>query len=234
MKTLVVIPTYDESSTIIPLIDRINRLGIESLEILVVDDNSPDGTWKLVEEKRNSAENLLLLRRFASRGRGSAVRDGFIAALARGADFVVEMDGDLSHAPEDMPAMLEAARNDGVVIGSRFMEGGRLERKSAARNLVTKCAHKYLRALFGYSIKDPTSGFRCFSRKALKNISPATLSAPGPFGVTEILRRCHSLGLRIDEVPITFRDRAGGSSKLGGIELLKYLADALRLRLGKF
>lgn len=234
MKTLVIIPTLNERGTIIRLIDGINELGIQNLEILVVDDDSPDGTWRLVEEKRVSAENLLLLRRFASRGRGSAVRDGLMAALERGADFTVEMDGDLSHSPGDIPRMLEAARTSEVVIGSRFISGGKLERKSPLRNLITKCAHKYLRVLFGYRLKDPTSGFRCFTGKSLASISPATLSADGPFGVTEILWRCHAKGLVISEVPVTFRDRAGGSSKLRSAELLKYLASALGLRFRRF
>ena len=235
MKTVVMVPTYNEKENIIPLIDRINSLGIKELDILVADDNSPDGTWKLVEEKKASTKNLYLLRRFNDRGRGFAEVDGFREALRMGASRIIVMDADFSHDPRHIPELLKAAENADIVLGSRFVEGGKLERQSKTRNIITGMAHRYLNLALGYrGIKDPTSGYRCLKRKTLDIIKYRTLRAPDPFIVTEVLYRCYSSGLKIAEVPITFRDRAAGKTKLGSRNLIKYLFRVMRLRFSRY
>jgi dolichol-phosphate mannosyltransferase len=229
------IPTYNEKENILPLIDEINSLGIKNLEILIADDNSPDGTWKLVEEKKKTTKNIRLLRRFQNKGRGFAGIDGFREALRLGADRIIEMDGDFSHSPEHIPALLKAADDADVVLGSRFVEGGKLERESRIRNVVTALAVKYLNLVLGYrKIKDPTSGYRCFKKETLEKIKLNTLKAADPFVVTETLYRCKTLGLEIAEIPITFRDRAAGKSKLGSGKLIKYLFRVIKLRFTRF
>ncbi len=228
------VPTYNEKENIIPLIDSINSLKIKELEILVADDNSPDGTWKLVEEKKKSSKNLHLLRRFNDRGRGFAEVDGFREALRMGASYIIEMDADFSHDPRYIPDLLEAAKSADIVLGSRFVEGGKLERQSKIRNVITKLSRRYLNLVLGYrGIKDPTSGYRCLRKKTLEIIKYRTLRAPDPFIVTEVLYRCYSSGLKIAEVPITFKDRAAGKTKLGSRNLIKYLFRVLKLRFSK-
>lgn len=235
MKTFVMIPTYNEKENIIPLIDAINSLGMENLEILVADDNSPDGTWKLVEEKKKSTKNLHLLRRFNDKGKGYAEVEAFREALRMGADYIVEMDADFSHDPKYIPDMLEAAKNADIILGSRFVEGGKLERESIIRNIVTALAQRYLCLVLGYrGIKDPTSGYRCYRKKTLEIIKYRTLRAPDPFIVTEILYRCYRSKLKIAEVPITFKDRVAGETKLGSGDLIKYLFRVIRLRFSGF
>jgi dolichol-phosphate mannosyltransferase len=234
MKIVVMIPTFNEKDNIIPLIDNINSLGINNLEILVVDDNSPDGTWKLVENKKKSTNNLFLLRRFQDKGRGTAGIAGFKEALRLGAERVIEMDGDFSHDPVFIPALLKCAENADLAIGSRFVEGGKQERQSTTRNVITKCAVRYIRFILGFNINDPTSGYRCFRRETLEKINLNSLKANDAFVVSETLYRCKKLGLKIKETPITFKDRAAGKSKLGSRHLIRYLFRVLKLRFSAF
>ncbi len=234
MKILVLVFTYNEKDNILPVIAKINAQRVKGLEILVVDDNSPDKTWKLVENKMKSCKNLHLLRRFQDKGRGFAGRDAFLEALRRGADLIIEMDADFSHDPCFIPAMVRAAGESDVVLGSRFVEGGSLERQSRVRNVITRCAKKYISFVLGIEAKDPTSGFRCFRAAALKKINPSTLRATDPFIITEVLYRCRQRGLRISEVPIVFKDREEGKSKLGSWHLARYLFRVAILRFRKF
>ncbi len=233
-RTFVVIPTYNEKENIMRVVDAINGLGMKNLEIIVVDDNSPDRTWKIIETNKSIIPNLHLLRRFGARGRGAAVRAGMKEALKMGAEAIVEMDADFSHDPESIRFFLRALKDSDAVIGSRFAEGGRLMRKSPSRNFITKCAVKYLRTILGYKLTDPTSGYRCFKRRTLEKIKLETMKAEDYFGVTEILYRCHRMGLKISEIPITFKDRTGGSSKLSCRQLLKYLIRTVKLKFSRF
>jgi dolichol-phosphate mannosyltransferase len=178
----------------------------------------------------------LLLRDRAVKGRGWAGRDGFVKALSMGADLVVEMDADLSHQPKYIKAMTAplAADKADVVIGSRYMKGGKDMDRPFHRQMTSNFARYYLKIVLGLKPKDPTSGFRAFSKSALKRIEVKTLKARDPFTVSEILFRCTQAGLRIQETPITFIDRTQGESKLGLSTLLKYLGRALILRLKGF
>lgn len=233
MKTTVMIPTYDEAESIGSLIDELLLLSLEDIEILVVDDNSPDGTGEIVSGRGAKDGRVRLLSRKEGRGRGRAGRDGFLRALADGADLVVEMDGDGSHDPADLPRLLEPIRRGeaDVVIGSRFVPGGGVEGRQWSRDLVSSLARCYLRLILEVAVHDPTSGYRVFKRQAMEQIDPASLHASDPFIVAEVLYRCRQKRLRIVEVPIFFRPRRGGTSKLRPRTLFGYLYRAWLLRL---
>lgn len=175
----------------------------------------------------------LLLRDRSIKGRGWAGRDGFVKALSMGADAVVEMDADLSHQPKFIPAMLKplASKEADVVIGSRYMEGGKDMDRPFHRQWTSNFARYYLKFMLGLRPKDPTSGYRAYSKEALNKIKVETLTARDPFTVSEILYRCSKAKLKIKEVPIEFIDRTRGESKLQLTTLLKYLGRALLLRL---
>jgi len=232
MKTVVMIPTYNESESIGSLIDELLQLPLGEVEILVVDDDSPDGTGRIVSERSEQDRRVRLLSRKERRGRGLAGREGFVLALSAGADRIVEMDGDGSHDPADLPRLLEpVGRGEAdLVIGSRFVPGGGVEGREWFRDLVSWLARRYLRLVLGVAVHDPTSGYRVFSRRALEAIEPASLRADDPFIVAEVLFRVRKEGLRIVEVPIVFRPRRGGNSKLRLRTLAAYLWRAWALR----
>ncbi len=230
---MALIPTYNEASSILPLIREIIEQA-RDIEVLVVDDNSPDGTWRLVEEEARAVPRVHLLRRRNTRGRGLAGAEGFRRVLEERAERIVEMDGDGSHDPAFIPDLLHAAGSAGLVIGSRYVRGGREEGRSRSRRAVSALARRYLRAVLGLRVKDPTSGFRCYTREALAAITAEPLRARDPFIIAETLYRCARRGIRIVEVPIVFRDRVAGQSKLGAGTLLRYLVSALRLRAAGF
>jgi dolichol-phosphate mannosyltransferase len=225
------IPTYNERENIAALTEEISALGVPGLEILVVDDESPDGTADLVAERARTRSGLRLLRRAPPAGRGLAGRDGFLYALERGASYLIEMDGDLSHSPRFIPALLAAMSGCDVAVGSRLAPGGGDRDRPVFRRLLTVLANAYARLLLGLSVRDTNSGFRCFSRKALEAISPATLKSPGPAIIHETLYRASRAGLRVREVPIDFIDRKSGASKLGLRQLAAGWLAILKLRL---
>jgi dolichol-phosphate mannosyltransferase len=230
-KVVVTIPTYNERETIGGLIREILALRIEpELCILVVDDNSPDGTAEEVADigRRDSRVQLLLRRE--KRGRGLAGIAGFKKALDMGADFVIEMDGDGSHQPVFIPSLLEAARDRDLVLGSRFVEGGKDADRPLPRRLVTFLVRRFIRLLFSVPVNDVSSGFRCFRREALEAVGLDSLASTGPSVVLEILYRAHRLGLGIGEVPIVFIDRKKGKTKLTGMILWRTLLMAVRIK----
>jgi dolichol-phosphate mannosyltransferase len=236
MKIIVMVPTYNERANITKLIKSLHK-NVPKAEILIVDDSSPDGTFKDVQKMKKKDKRLhLLLRDRSAKGRGWAGRDGFVKALGMGADVVVEMDGDLSHQPKYVPAItapLLYGEAD-VVIGSRYIPGGKDMDRPFNRQLTSNLAKLYLKSILGLKVADPTSGFRAFSKAALRKIKVETLRARDPFTVSEILYRCFQSGLRVKEVPIEFVDRTQGTSKLELTTLLKYLGKALLLRMGFF
>jgi dolichol-phosphate mannosyltransferase len=234
MKIIVMVPTYNERANVGTLIQRIHQ-SVPQAQVLIVDDSSPDGTFREVEKLAKKDRKLrLLLRDRSVKGRGWAGRDGFVKALALGADVVVEMDADLSHQPKYIPSLVKPILTGqaDAVIGSRYIPGGRDMDRPFHRQMTSNFAKQYLRLVLGLKAADPTSGYRAFSKGALRKIQVGTLKARDPFTVSEILYRCYQAGLRIQEVPIVFVDRTRGTSKLGLSTLLKYLGKALRLRLG--
>lgn len=234
MKTVIVVPTYNEKANIAQLIKLIHR-SVPAAQVLVVDDSSPDKTYELVNSLKKKDKKLhLLLRDRSVKGRGWAGRDGFVQALKMGADVVVEMDADLSHQPKYIPSMIQliVAGEADVVLGSRYMPGGKDIDRPFYRQMTSNFAKNYLKVVLGLKAQDPTSGFRAYSKDALNRIKVKTLTARDPFTVSEILYRCYRAKLNIKESPIVFIDRTMGESKLQLTTLLKYLARALVLRLG--
>jgi dolichol-phosphate mannosyltransferase len=214
VKTVVMIPTYDEAQNIEALLAELLSLPVPGLEALVVDDRSPDGTAELVARMCKKEARVHLLLRSGPKGRGHAGREGFLKALELGAERIVEMDADFSHQPRHIPALLAALSSCDIAIGSRMVAGGSDDDRPLARRWLTVAADAYARALLRLPVKDANSGFRAFSRRALETIRPATLSAAGPAILHEMLYRAARAGLRFSEVPIEFIDRRKGDSKL--------------------
>ncbi|MBI5201702.1 MAG: polyprenol monophosphomannose synthase [Elusimicrobia bacterium] len=237
-RVLIVLPTYNEAENVGPLTEALYGLGVAGLQVLVVDDQSPDGTSQKARELRARFPGLRLIERSGPPGRGLAGKDGFLYALERPEiEAVVEMDADFSHQPRHVPQLLAALRHSDVAIGSRRAAGGRDRDRSLARRALTFLANAYARVLLGLPVLDTNSGFRAYTRKALEAIEPATLRSTGPSIVHEVLYRVARADLKVAEVPIEFLDRKAGASKLtlarlaaGYFWILKLLADRLRRR----
>lgn len=213
-------PTYNEKENIMNLIDRILKLKIKNLHIVFVDDNSPDGTWKIVQKIAKKKKNVHLLLRKIKRGRGYAGKDGFIYCLTHGADIIIEMDADMSHDPKYIPLMLKELKNADLILGSRRVKGSKEVGRGCIRRIITYFANLYIRILLGLKVKDCNSGYRCFKRKVLEKINLNKIESKGPAIVQEVLFKAHLKGFKIKEIPITFINRTKGKSKLG----LKQLA----------
>ncbi len=231
MKTYVLIPTYNEKENISNLISQIFNLKIKNLEIVVADDSSPDGTWKIVQDISKRNKNVHLLLRKKDKGRGAAGRDGFLYCLKNKADIVIEMDADMSHDPKYIPLLIKELKNADLVIGSRRVKGGKELGRSWFRRFVTWGANIYINIMLGIKIKDCNSGFRCFKRKVLEGIDVKNLTSKGPAIVQEVLFKAHLKGFKIKERPITFVNRTEGSSKLGIPQLAAGYFMVLKLRL---
>ncbi len=234
MRTVVVVPTYNERENIEDLVVALLDLGIAGLEVVVVDDGSPDGTGDAVRAIAARRPGVHLLARTGERGRGAAGRDGFLRALELGADRIVEMDADFSHDPRRVPDLLARLESGAdVVLGSRFVDGGGERGRGALRRAITRAANAYVRAVFGIGVRDPNSGFRAYRREALERIDPVTLTAKGPAIVHEVLLRAARRGCRIAETPILFVDRERGQSKLGLAGLASGYLAILRFRMSE-
>jgi|ETNmetMinimDraft_11_1059920.scaffolds.fasta_scaffold44257_2 dolichol-phosphate mannosyltransferase len=215
MKTFVMIPTYNEKENIGNLINNILNLKIKNLHIVVADDNSPDGTWKIVQDIAKKKKNVHLLLRKTNRGRGSGGRDGFIYCLKNNADIIIEMDADMSHDPKYIPLMLKEIKNADLILGSRQLKGSKEIGRGIIRRIITYFANQYIKLLLGLKVKDCNSGYRCFKRKVLESIKAEKLQSKGPAIVQEVLFKAHLKGFKIKEIPITFINRTKGKSKLG-------------------
>jgi dolichol-phosphate mannosyltransferase len=229
MKTVVMVPTYNESSNIKLVIGEILNCGANA-DVLIVDDMSPDGTYKIVEEISKTNNKVHLLLRKERKGRGYAGKDGFLKALDMKADYIVEMDGDGSHSPKYIPEFLKTIENCDVVIGSRYINGGKDEERSILRQIVSNFSRRYLSFVLGVKIQDPTSGYRMFKRSALAKFA-AELTASDPFIVTEVLYKIKENNLKVKEYPIIFLARFPGKSKLRPVTLITYLFKVLKLKL---
>ncbi len=213
-RVLVLVPTYNEIENIAALVDAVFGLGIDGLEMLVVDDRSPDGTAARVRLLEARYPGLRLLERSGPAGRGRAGRDAFCYGLECGASYLIEMDADFSHQPRHIPQLLAAMEHCDVAVGSRRVPGGSDSDRPWPRRLLTRLANAYARRLLGLPVLDVNSGFRCFSRLAVERIRPSELRSTGPSILHEMLHKARGAGLRITEVPIEFVERKAGSSKL--------------------
>ena len=229
MKIIATLPTYNEAENILPLIEALLRVS-RTMEVLVVDDNSPDGTWKLVGDLAERNPRVHLLHRTKERGRGTAGIAGFRKALELGADLVVEMDADWSHHPRFLRSMLRATRKADVVIGSRLVAGGGETGRSPVRTLITRLANLYIRSVLGLPVNDCTSGYRVFRRWVLEKTDWNAVKATGPAIVQEVLYASRALRARIVEVPILFEERRAGVSSFNSKIMVAGLMAQWRLR----
>ncbi|MCL5035491.1 MAG: polyprenol monophosphomannose synthase [Chloroflexi bacterium] len=228
MKITAVLPTYNEAENIADLLKEILALGPE-YHAIVVDDNSPDGTADLA--RKIDDPRVTVIKNPIRTGRGASGTQGMKAALEAGADIVIEMDADFSHEPSSIPCLVEALKDADIIIGSRYVEGGGIEGRSAIRDMASDLARKYLQFMLGTSIQDPQSGFRAFKKEALEKIELDNLKARDPFVVTESLFYARKRGLKIAEAPIIFKERRAGASKISTVMLVKYLGKVFLLRI---
>lgn len=231
MRTLVILPTYNERENLPRLLEAILKID-SGIDALVVDDNSPDGTGDQADAIAARDARVKVLHRDGKYGLGTAYVAGFDYALRHAYDYIVEMDADFSHRPEDLPALLAATANADVVIGSRNVPGGSTVGWSWLRILVSRGGSLYTRLLLKLPIKDCTSGFKCFSRSALGHLDLEHLLSNGYAFQVEVSHACHQAGLRFAEVPITFPERVAGRSKMSPGIMLEAALLVIRLRLG--
>lgn len=223
------IPTYNESENIRPLIEEILSLKL-GINVLVVDDNSPDGTHRIVAELGKEHPEVHLLLRTTERGRGSAGVAGFRRALELGADLVIEMDADFSHPIRYLPILIRAAADRDAVFASRLVKGGGEINRSFWRVFITKAANLMTRLVMGYPVQDCTAGYRVFQRRALEGIGLEQLSAEGPAIVGEVLYHLIRTRCRIREVPYIYEDRRFGRSSLSSGTLVNCLLWLAKLK----
>jgi len=229
-RVLVVLPTYNERENILPLMDEL--LGLEApVDLLVVDDNSPDGTADAVRQAAERNERIHLLRRSGKLGLGTAYTAGFAHGLECGYDCVITMDADFSHRPKYLPSLLEGASQCDLVIGSRYIKGGGIENWPWHRRMLSRGANLLTRTLLSLPAHDCTSGYRCYGRGLLETISWKEIRANGYAFLEEMLYRAHSAGFSIGERPIIFADRRAGDSKISKTEILRGMLTLFRLSL---
>ena len=214
-QTLVIVPTYNERENLLPLTQHLMGLPA-ALDLLVVDDNSPDGTGQLADEIAQKEPSVHVLHRAAKEGLGRAYCAGFAWALEHGYEYVFEMDGDFSHNPDDIPKFLEAARGADLVLGTRYLNGIRVINWPLHRLVLSLAAAKYVQWVTGMPFTDPTGGFKCFRRRALERINLSAVRSNGYSFQIELTHIIWRQGLKIAEVPIVFTDRFQGTSKMSG------------------
>lgn len=223
MRVLVILPTYNEAANIATVLERV-RLALPDASILVVDDNSPDGTGDIVEKAAVTLEQISLLRRPGKSGLGSAYRDGFRWGLARDFDVLVEMDSDLSHDPDALGSLV-APISDGfeLSIGSRYVPGGSIPEWKMARRLLSRAGNLYADVVLGLGVKDSTAGFRAYAATLLRRIDLDSVRANSYGFQIEMTYRALLADARLTEVPIQFVDRALGTSKMSTYTVVEAL-----------
>ena len=215
--TLIILPTYNEADNLRPMAERLLAMK-QALEVLVVDDNSPDGTGNIADSLAKANERLHVLHREEKDGLGRAYCAGFAWALERDYEFIFEMDCDFSHDPDEIPRFIEKsdAEDAGLVLGSRYCEGIRVINWPISRLLLSLAAAKYVKIITGMPFSDPTGGFKCFRRSALLSINLDRVRANGYSFQVELTHILWRTGHKVAEVPIIFTDRFIGTSKMSG------------------
>lgn len=232
-RLLVLLPTYNEAGNLPRLTDELLALD-PAVDVLVMDDQSPDGTGKMAQEMAAKSPRIHAVLRPPPRGRGLAGRDGFTWFQQHPEyDILVEMDADFSHHPRFIPSMVEALSHADAVTGSRFVTGGSETGRTLGRQITSLLANSYLRFIFRTRVRDCTSGFRAFTQRAFEGIDFTNYRSVGPTIVTELLYDLQRRGRRIAEVPIQFEDRVWGESKLSPAILARSLWYPLVLRFGR-
>ena len=249
MKTIVVIPTYDEKDNVRKMAEAVLNSQLSThnsqLELLFVDDNSPDGTGEVIEEMRKGEPRIHCLHREKKEGLGRAYVAGFLKAIELGADLIVQMDCDFSHDPKDVPRLIEAitvpVQSDNrtigqcpdLVIGSRYVKGGATPGWPFKRRLISRAGGLFIRTVTGMPLRDPTGGFKCWRVSTLEKIDFTTVGSKGYSFQLEMNHRTWKAGCRIKEIPIVFTDRAAGYSKITPGIATESIKIALKLRFGK-
>lgn len=221
-RIVVIIPTFNELSTLPVIVARV-RASVPEADILVADDNSPDGTGRLADELAAQDEQLHVMHRLGKEGLGAAYLAGFAWALQAGYDVVVEMDADGSHQPEQLPRLLDALRTADLVLGSRWVPGGRTENWPKSRQLISRGGTAYTRLMLGVPIQDATGGYRAFRADTLRKLDLHEVASQGYCFQIDLAWRAVQRGLTVREVPITFVERTAGTSKMSR----KIVAEAL-------
>jgi dolichol-phosphate mannosyltransferase len=210
-----ILPTYNEAENIVPIVHAARAQLRDGDRILIVDDNSPDGTGAIADRLAGEVAGVEVLHRPGKQGLGRAYLDGFRHALAGGAELVLEMDADFSHDPADLPRLIAAAEGDAdLVLGSRYVPGGSVTDWGALRRLVSRGGSWYARVVLGVQVRDLTGGFKCFRRSVLEGLDLDSVHADGYGFQIELTYCAIKAGFRVVEVPIVFRDRRVGESKM--------------------
>ncbi len=212
-RVLIVVPTYNERDNLAWLVGRL-RTAVPAVDVLVVDDGSPDGTGEVADRLAATDPQVSVLHRSVKAGLGAAYLHGFRVALERGYDVIGEMDADGSHQPEQLPALIAALDDADLVIGSRWVPGGSVVNWPLSRRLLSRGGNLYARALLGIGVRDVTAGYRLFRRSTLERIDLASVESAGYIFQTDLAWRTLRAGLRVVEVPIEFVERVRGESKM--------------------
>lgn len=229
--TLIVIPTYNEKENLPRLLDAIHH-HLPGAHILIVDDNSPDGTGLIADQRAASDTRLHVLHRPGKLGLGTAYIAGFRWGLQRDYRFFQQMDCDFSHRPEDLPRFAEAIQSADLVLGSRYVSGGGTQNWPLQRKILSRGGSLYARTILGLDIRDLTGGFKCFRRIVLETIGLEKIQSSGYSFQIETTWRTHHAGFRIAEIPILFVDREFGRSKMSRTIFLEAVTMCWKLRLG--
>jgi len=233
MRSLVVLPTYNESENLSDIVASIQQHAPQS-HILIVDDSSPDQTGELADDlTRKHPEEVFVIHRAKKEGLGRAYVAGFEFSLARGYGAIVQMDADFSHDPNLVPVLIDSSRGADVVIGSRYCRGGRVVNWPWHRWFLSRFANEYVACITGVTIRDSTSGFRCYTRRALQCLLKIDIGSEGYAFLVESIFHAQREGLSVVEVPITFVDRRAGKSKMSGKVIFESMLRPWRLRFGR-
>lgn len=229
MRTVICIPTYNERDNLPSLVEEI--LATTDASVLVVDDNSPDGTGQMADLFAQSEPRLKVLHRRKKEGLGKAYIEAFTAALDAGYELIFQMDADFSHQPRHLPNMIAALQNADVVIGSRYVDGGGTVNWGVGRRALSRGSNLYARSVLSTPYRDATAGFVGFRRHVLEAINFETIDALSYAFQVELKYRAHRLGFTIVELPIVFYDRTAGSSKLARSSIAQAIVRIIELRL---
>lgn len=233
MKTTIVIPTYNEKNNLAALVKEIFSLGIGELSLIIVDDDSPDGTGAVAEKLQAEIGAVKVIHRAAKGGLGSAYIAGFRAALAAGADFIMEMDADFSHDCRFIPNFLREIKESDLVLGSRYIAGGEIKNWGMLRRLVSSLGNIYARLILGLEVADLTGGFKCYRRAVLEKINLDRLDSAGYVFQIETTYLALREGFRVKEIPIVFTEREAGKSKFNIKIFLEAMFRVILLRFRK-
>ena len=228
---MVVVPTYNERDNIERLVREILAQD-DGIDVLIVDDNSPDGTGEIADKMVAGTSRVHVIHRAGKLGLGSAYREGFKYALGKGAEYIVEMDADFSHDPKMLPAFFQKIKDYDLVIGSRYLNGVSVVNWPIRRLILSYCASVYTRIVTGLRISDCTGGFKCFRRVVLESIALDKIKSDGYSFQIEVNYRCVEKGFRVGELPIIFIDRHAGSSKMSKKIVREAVVMVWKLKLG--